>query len=98
MRKLDLIILALVALYPLAAPLAWGQVGNPPATTKESGATSGRGMTAIEQTSKGGGGSVNTSELLQLPVLRFRRNKDGNVRVGVFPESEEILVGGTAFL
>lgn len=29
---------------------AWGQGGNPPANTKESGKTSGRGMTAVEQT------------------------------------------------
>lgn len=29
---------------------AWGQGGNPPASTKESGKTSGRGMTAVEQT------------------------------------------------
>jgi ketosteroid isomerase-like protein len=31
----------------------WGQGGNPPASTKESGATSGHGMTAVEQTYKG---------------------------------------------
>lgn len=29
---------------------AWGQGGNPPASTKESGATSGHGMTGVEQT------------------------------------------------
>jgi uncharacterized protein (TIGR02246 family) len=29
---------------------AWGQGGNPPASTKESGQTSGRGYTAVEQT------------------------------------------------
>lgn len=29
---------------------AWGQGGNPPASTTESGTTSGRGMTAVEQT------------------------------------------------
>ena len=32
---------------------AWGQGGNPPASTQESGATSGHGMTAVEQTYKG---------------------------------------------
>lgn len=32
---------------------AWGQGGNPPASTKESGATSGRGVTAVEQTYRG---------------------------------------------
>jgi hypothetical protein len=30
--------------------------------------------------------------LLQLHVLRFRFFQDGNLRVGVFPEREEILV------
>jgi hypothetical protein len=32
---------------------AWGQGGNPPASTKESGATSGHGMTAVEQSLTG---------------------------------------------
>ncbi len=54
MRKINLIILALVAIYLLAAPLALGQGGNPPASTKESGATSGKGMTAVEQTGESG--------------------------------------------
>ena len=35
--------------------------------------------------------------LLQLRVLRFRFLQDGGVRVGVLPESEEILVGGAGF-
>jgi Domain of unknown function (DUF4440) len=34
-----------------ASLLAWGQGGNPPASTKESKATSGHGYTAVEQTS-----------------------------------------------
>ncbi len=54
MRKVNLIALALVAIYLLAAPLALGQGGNPPASTKESGATSGKGMTAVEQTGESG--------------------------------------------
>lgn len=49
MRKMNLIVLTLVAMFLLAAPLASGQGGNPPASTKESGATSGHGMTAVEQ-------------------------------------------------
>jgi len=53
MKSVKLIVLALVAIYLLAAPLALGQGGNPPASTKESGATSGHGMTAAEQTGKG---------------------------------------------
>jgi len=54
MKKVNLDVLALVALCLLAAPLVLGQGGNPPASTKESGKTSGHGMTAVEQTGKGG--------------------------------------------
>src|ERR1700693_5314708 len=32
--------------------------------------------------------------LLQLGVFRFGFFQDGNIRVGLFPECEEILVGG----
>ena len=35
--------------------------------------------------------------LLQLRVLRLGLLQDGDVGVGVFPEGEEILVGGTRF-
>lgn len=38
MRKLDLIVLAMVTIYLLASPLALGQGGNPPASTNESSA------------------------------------------------------------
>jgi hypothetical protein len=34
--------------------------------------------------------------LLQLRVLRFGSDEDGNVGIGVFPEREEIFVGGEA--
>jgi hypothetical protein len=50
------IALMLVAI-PLLGASAWSQEGNPPARTKESGASSGHGMTAVEHTAKGGGGS-----------------------------------------
>jgi hypothetical protein len=50
MKKVSFIAVALVAVSLLAAPLALGQGGNPPASTKESGQTSGKGMTAGEQT------------------------------------------------
>jgi ketosteroid isomerase-like protein len=42
-----------IAICLLSASLAFGQGGNPPASTTESGATSGHGMTAAEQTGKG---------------------------------------------
>ncbi len=46
-------IIAWIAICLLAAPLALGQGGNPPASTKESKETSGRGYTAVEQGFKG---------------------------------------------
>jgi Lipocalin-like domain len=57
MRKVNLIFWVLVAVSLLASPLALGQGGNPPASTKESGATSGHGMTAAEQTAQSKGGT-----------------------------------------
>jgi hypothetical protein len=36
-------------------------------------------------------------DLLQLRVFRLSSNEDGDVGIGVFPEREEILVGGTRF-
>ena len=53
MRKLNIIFLVIVALQLLGTTLALGQGGKPPASTKESGATSARGMTAVEQTAEG---------------------------------------------
>ena len=35
--------------------------------------------------------------LLQLRLLRLRRDKNGNVGVGVFPECEEILIRSLGF-
>jgi len=35
--------------------------------------------------------------LLKLRVLRFRSDENGDVRVGVFPEREEILIGRLGF-
>ncbi|MGA3317865.1 MAG: nuclear transport factor 2 family protein [Candidatus Korobacteraceae bacterium] len=58
MKSMRLIASALFAVCLLVPALAWGQGGNPPASTKESGATSGHGMTAAEQTYKGKGGDV----------------------------------------
>ena len=44
-----------------------------------------------------GGRFPATVRLLQLCVLRFRLCQDGNISVGVFPECEEVLVGGFRF-
>jgi hypothetical protein len=34
---------------------------------------------------------------MQLRVFRFCNNQDGNIRVGVFPKREEILIGRLGF-
>jgi hypothetical protein len=36
-------------------------------------------------------------ELFQFRVLGLRRNEDRHIRVGVFPELEEILICGPGF-
>jgi uncharacterized protein DUF861 len=54
------------------ATLAWGQGGNPPASTKESGATSGKGMTAAEQTAEG------SHDPSRLTYARLYCTPDGN--------------------
>lgn len=53
MKKLKLIVFTLIAICLLVVPLELGQGENLPASTKESGATSGKSMTAIRQTGKG---------------------------------------------
>jgi hypothetical protein len=60
-----------VAVCLLAAPLALGQGGNPPASTKESGETSGHGMTAAEQTGKAEANGTKSEEekLIRLEKL-----------------------------
>jgi ketosteroid isomerase-like protein len=64
MKNVKLIALVLVTISLLAVPLAWAQGGNPPASTKESGQTSGHDMTAAEQSGKGvGAGSVEQTVL-----------------------------------
>jgi ketosteroid isomerase-like protein len=58
MKSAKLIALMLIATPLMTASAAWDQGGNPSADTKEGGAISGHGMTAIEQTTKDSGGSV----------------------------------------
>jgi uncharacterized protein DUF861 len=53
MRRMNIIVAVLVALQLLGTTLALAQDGKPPASTKESGATSGKGATAVEQTAEG---------------------------------------------
>ena len=57
MKSVKLTVLALVAISLLLVRPAWSQGENPPASTKASGATSGHGMTAGEQTGKDSGGN-----------------------------------------
>jgi ketosteroid isomerase-like protein len=83
MKSAKLIAPVLVTLSLLAAPLALGQGGNPPASTKESGATSGHGMTAAEQTYKGSKASV-SQELIALENKWTEEAKKGNAD-GVAP-------------
>jgi hypothetical protein len=40
------------------------------------------------------GGADSSRGLMQLGILGFGGDEDGNVGVGVFPQSEEILIGG----
>ena len=58
MRRINLIILVVVTVCLLAAPLALGQAGNPPASTQESGKTSSHGTTAAKQSGKEDAGGI----------------------------------------
>jgi hypothetical protein len=56
MRKLEAFaipIFVCTLVLSVGVPLAWSQGGNPPASTTESGQTSGHGYTAVEQTFQG---------------------------------------------
>jgi 2-iminobutanoate/2-iminopropanoate deaminase len=83
MRKANPIVLALVAIYLLAAPLMFGQGANPPASTKESGATSGHGMTAVEQAGQ------------KAPTRRYINLPNRPVQA---PFSDGVLIGGTLYV
>jgi EutQ-like cupin domain len=73
MRKMNIIIvLVVVAIELLTTSLALGQAGNPPASTKESGATSGKGMTSVERTAEGSG------DPSRFTYLRLYCAPDGN--------------------
>jgi hypothetical protein len=53
LRALTISILFAASVLGVGSLRAWGQGGNPPASTKESGLTSGRGYTAVEQSFNG---------------------------------------------
>jgi ketosteroid isomerase-like protein len=55
---------------------AWGQGGNPPASTKESGQTSGKGVTAVEQTYKGGGNAEEQIKALTTQLVQAELKGD----------------------
>lgn len=38
-----------------------------------------------------------TQKLFQLRILHFRGNQNWNIRVGVFPHCEKVLIGGAGF-
>ena len=70
MKNVKLDGLVLVAIALLVPTMASGQGANPPASTKESGRTSGRGETAVEQTAKDSGGTVEQQINTLLPQLK----------------------------
>ena len=76
MRKVNLIISVLVALCLSTAPRVLGQGGNPPASTKESGATSGHGMTAAEQSAKGNKAGEQAVEKLDDEIFAAAKKGD----------------------
>lgn len=91
MRKINLIVLAMLAIYLLAAPLALGQGGNPPASTKESGATSGKGMTAVEQTGKGGGKIEEQIETLEAEFVQAELKGDASALEKFYADDATII-------
>jgi uncharacterized protein (TIGR02246 family) len=58
MKSAKVFAVSVAAVCLLATPPTWAQGGNPPASKKESGQTSGRGQTAVEQSGKAAGGTV----------------------------------------
>jgi len=81
MKGMRVVGLALVASALLCASLAWSQGGNPPASTKESGQTSGHGMTAVEQTAKGEDGNAAQQAVEKLDDELFAASKKGDAAV-----------------
>lgn len=98
MRKVNIIVLVLGALQLFATTLALGKGGNPPAKTKESGATSGEGMNATQQTVDGSG------DPSRFTYLRLYCTPDGNShwdsvavelpRIDFAPPAPPIHIGG----
>jgi hypothetical protein len=95
MRNRTITFLAVVL---TVATLAWSQGGNPPASTKESGATSGKGMAAAEQTAEG------SHDPSRLTYARLYCTPDGNShfenvtvdlrRIDFAPPAAPLYIGG----
>lgn len=80
MKSLDRLTISMLTFGMLifaAWTLAWGQGGNPPASTKESGKTSGRGYTPVEQTTRGSEAAT-AQELTALENKWTEAAKSGN--------------------
>ncbi len=85
MKSVKLIAFGLLAMSLLVVPLAWSQGGNPPASTKESGATTGKGMTAVEQ----------TGSSQKAPARRYINLPNRPVQA---PFSDGVLIGDTLYI
>jgi len=93
MKNANLIISSLVVFCLLDVPLALCQVGNPPASTKESGETSGHGMTAAEQTGESGGNVEQQIKTLQEQGKQAALKGDSSFAEKYFAE-DYVGIGG----
>jgi ketosteroid isomerase-like protein len=89
-----LIASALAALCLLVVPpLAWSQRGNPPASAKESEATSGKGMTTAEQIEKGSGNVEEQIKTLQAQLVQTLLKGDTSFFEEYFADEATIIHG-----
>jgi ketosteroid isomerase-like protein len=93
-KSMKHIVLALVAISSLLVLPAWSQGENPPATTKESGATSGHGMTPVEQTAKGGGNVEQQINTLTDHVVQALLKGDTSFLEKYYADDAMIIRGG----
>jgi hypothetical protein len=74
-----------------------GSSSNQKAPASESGRYPSRLRVNRWRAERVGGGLTGCGLLLELGVFGFGLLEDGDVGVGVFPEGEEVLVGGARF-